>query len=242
MITQEQFAELESAHGAGMVLVLSVGDDEFAFRRPSEADVEFAMDERARGVGEWMEHALISCALSHDVPTVNRAPSKDSKPVVCPELIAVREQIQAIWKEAPFCRDWVPLAFLHSCGLVPVIDQKPLGGGRYSVTIAGEKAMGSETWSYVAEGKVLSGNQYERLRKLSLSEGIGGDKFAFESGILSFAGIARDEFAKRYPFAVLALGQLVRAFGSESRAVSVKKFSSGSAPQPGNSTDTPANT
>jgi len=242
MITQEQYAELEAVHGAGMVLVLSVGDDEFAFRRPSDTDVEFAMDERARGIGEWMEHALISCALCPEVPTANRAPEKDVKPTSCPELVAVREQIQAIWKDAPFCRDSVPLVWAQSCGWGQDIAQQSLGGGKYALTVSSDTKLGAEPWSYKASAKVLSGTQYERLRKLSLSEGTAADKFAFNSSILSFDGIDREEFAKRYPFAVLGLGQLARALGSENRAVSVKKFSSGAALPPGDSTTTPAST
>lgn len=238
MITQEQFSALEASHGIGMVLVLCVGNDEFAFRRPSDADVEFAMDERARGVGEWMEHALIGCVLCPEVPTANQVDNKTS----CPELVAVREQIQAIWKEAPFCRDSVPLVWAQSCGWGQDIAQQPLGGGKYALTVSSDAKLGAEPWSYKASAKVLSGTQYERLRKLSLSEGNAADKFAFNGAILSLDGIDREEFAKRYPFAVLGLGQLARALGSENRAVSVKKFSSGSVPQPGDSTTTPAST
>lgn len=238
MITQEQFSALEASHGIGMVLVLFVGNDEFAFRRPSDADVEFAMDERARGVGEWMEHALIGCVLCPEVPTANQADNKTS----CPELVSVREQIQAIWKEAPFCRDSVPLVWAQSCGWGQDIAQQPLGGGKYALTVSSDTKLGAEPWSYKASAKVLSGTQYERLRKLSLSEGNAADKFAFNGAILSLDGIDREEFAKRYPFAVLGLGQLARALGSENRAVSVKKFSSGSVPQPGDSTTTPAST
>jgi len=242
MITQEQFAALEAVHGTGMVLVLSVGDDEFAFRRPSDADVEFAMDERARGIGEWMEHALIGCVLCPEVPTANEAPVKGVKPSVCSELVAVREQIQAIWKDAPFCRDSVPLVWAQSCGWGQEITQQSLGGGKYELIVSSDTKMGAEAWSYKASAKVLTGAQYERLRKLGLSDGIADDKYAFASSVVSFEGIDRDEFVKRYPFAVLGIGKLARALGSENRAVSVKKFSSGSAPQPGSSTDTPAST
>jgi len=238
MITQEQFSALEASHGIGMVLVLSAGNDEFAFRRPSDADVEFAMDERARGVGEWMEHALIGCVLCPEVPTANQADNKTS----CPELVAVREQIQAIWKEAPFCRDSVPLVWAQSCGWGQDIAQQSLGGGKYTLTVSSDTKLGAEPWSYKASAKVLSGTQYERLRKLSLSEGNAADKFAFNGAILSLDGIDREEFVKRYQFAVLGLGQLARALGSENRAVSVKKFSSGSAPPLGGSTTTPAST
>lgn len=241
-ITQEQFVALEAAHGAGMVLVLSVGEDEFAFRRPSDADVEFAMDERDRGVLEWMEHALISCALCPATPHANAIPAnKEDKPKITPELVAVRQRIQAIWAESPFCRDSVPLVWAQSCGWGQEIAQKALGGGKYELTVFSNAKMGAEEWSYKAAAMVLSGAQYEKLRKLGLAEGTAADRFAFTAAIGSFSGIDREEFARRYPFAVLGLGQLARALGSESRAVSVKKYNAGSAQQPGISTSTPAN-
>lgn len=251
-ITKEQFDALEAIHGKNHVLILSIGEDEFAFRRPSEVDVDFALDEKERGSVEWMENALIGCVLCPSVPTANKAKKEKTEPTgPCPELAAIRAQIHAIWASAPLCRDTLPLAWFQSCGWNQSIDSKPLGQGKYEVRSASNTDLGAEEWTYSLTVRILTSVEYNHLRKLQLQEGVSAERFAFSKCVTLIRPVlssdpevlgdamAPSDFAALYPTAVIGIGRLVRSLGAESRSVSVKKFGAGSAQQPTTSTEKP---
>lgn len=249
-ITKEQFDALEAIHGKNHVLILSIGEDEFAFRRPSEVDVDFALNEQERGGVEWMENALIGCVLCPSVPTANKAKKEKSEPTgPCPELAAIRAQIHAIWASAPLCRDTLPLAWFQSCGWNQSLASKPIGQGKYDVRSASNTDLGAEEWAYSLTVRILTSAEYNHLRKLQLQEGVSAERFAFSKCVTLIRpvlssdpevlgdALAPSDFAALYPAAVIGIGRLVRSLGAESRSVSVKKFGAGSAQQPTNSTE-----
>lgn len=241
-ITQEQFEALEAAHGKNQVLVLSIGKDEFAFRRPNQIDADYALSDKDKGNLSWMEAALLSCALCPTKPTENKAPTegkaKYTRPE-CPELVEICSQIEAIWKEAPLCSDTLPLVWLQSCGYGTQIDSKKIGAGLYEVTVSSNPNLGADEWSYTLKARSLAKPQYEKLRKLQMEEDYAAEKYAFDVGVTEIAGISKAEFKSLYPFAPIGIGTLIRTLGAEARGVSVKKFGAGSAQQPTSSIEKP---
>lgn len=239
-ITAAQFAALEEVHGAGMVVTLSVGDVDFAFRRPSEHDVDLALASKAEGLLSFHEECAVRCLLAPDAPKVKNIPEEDAERPSAERqlLVQEKEHMRALWKAAPVLRDAVGVGFAEMCGWNLELAPAPLGGGRYRVT-ARTSARSTILSGIDVEltARVFKESEYSEFRKRSLTapEGV-AERYAWRTLVDSEN---KGEVERRYPYLVIAVGQLLQTLGSEGKAVRPKAFGAGRAPQPGSSTGSP---
>lgn len=245
-ITAEQFAALEQVHGKDMVVLLTVGEDDYAFKRPAEVDIDLLLEAKGRGEHNYLEECAAGCLLSPDAPRagVSVEANKQLPEVERGALITEKQRLRALWMSAPLLRDSVPMAWADLCGWGLSYDAKPLGGGRYGVTARPGKHSSMDPAILVElTARVFSPHEYAEWRKKSQTEPEGhAERYAWRTLVEGAAGDgrSRDEIARTQPFLVLGLGQsTLPALGSEGRAVRPKKFGAGRAPQPGSTTSTP---
>lgn len=245
-ITAEQYAALEQVHGKDMVVLLTVGEDDVAFRRPTELDVDILLEAKGRGEHSYLEECAAGCLLSPEAPRAGVSVEANQR---LPEaeqgaLVTEKQRLRALWKSAPLLRDSVPMAWAELCGWGMSYEAKPLGGGRYRITARpnAHSAMDSEALVELT-ARVFSPHEYSEWRKKSQTEPEGhAERYAWRTLVEGPAGDgrSREEIARVHPFLPLGLGQAtLPALGSEGRAVRPKKFGAGQAPQPGSTTSTP---
>jgi hypothetical protein len=240
-ITAEQFAALEEVHGQGMVVTLSVGEDDFAFRRPGENDVDLVLAGKAEVLLSYHEECAIRCLLAPEAPKVKNLPEEDvERPAAERQLlVAEKERMRALWAQAPFLRDAVGVGFAELCGWGLELASAPLGGGRYRIT-ARTPARATVDGQIEVEltARVFTGAEYSEFRKRAMTspEGV-AERYAWKTLVSSGN---KEEVARRYPYLVISVGQLLQTLGSEGKAVRPKAFGAGRAPQPGSSTESPA--
>jgi hypothetical protein len=240
-ITQEQFTEFEKHHGAGMVHVFAVGDDQFAFRVPSQNDVELLMLAREDKDGAAFEECAMRCLLTPAAPAANRATldteaAKQAAANPPKELVAEKLRLSEHYARAQFYRDWVGLLVARAAGFGWNIDEaQPLQGGRYSIACASEHndVPASEKLGLAVTLQVrkLTQREYAKSRQLKID---GGDEALYLFGTL-VENTDRADIARRFPCLPAALASRLIALGTEGAPVTVKKFVSGQATAPGNS-------
>lgn len=246
-ISQEQFAALEAVHGVGMVVPVSVGEDDLVFRRPTELDIDILLEAKGRGEHNYLEECAASCLLAPEAPragvsvAANGALPKEEQDA----LIEEKGRLRALWQSAPLLRDMISMGYAELCGWGMAYESAPLGGGRYRVLArAGKHAAMDPELSVEIMARVFTPHEYAEWRKLSQTQPEGcAERFAWRNLVEGTAacGRSREEIARTYPFLVLGLGQSsLPALGSEGRAVRPKKFAAGAAQPPGDSTKKPS--
>lgn len=242
-ITEQQFKGLEKHHGEGMVLVLTDGVDEYAFRRPSEHDVDLALDEKERGLFDYHEKCAVRCVLTPAAPAAGKSaqPKQKGHPddLLSAEdravIIAERERLQALWVEAPFMRDWIGLGLSQFAGWGCSFSSEATGGGRYSITVgSSDKVPDGAEISLKLTARRFTPAEYaeHRKRSMTMEEGA-AERYAWRTLIDS---PNRDEVARLYPYLVIGIGATLQSLGSEGRRLAAKKFPPGSPQAPGSST------
>lgn len=242
-ITEEQFSALEAVHGKGMVVPISVGEDDLVFRRPTELDIDILLEAKSRGEHSHLEEAAMACLLCPDAPRAGVSIEQNKS---LPEaeqnlLIEEKQRLRALWNAAPLLRDSVSMGWAELCGWGLGYDAKPLGGGRYTITARAGKAASMDSGvSIDLTATVFTSLDYSAWRKKSQTEPEGSaERFAWRTLVENTAadGRGRDEIARTYPFLVLGLGQsLLPALGTEGRSVRPKKFGGGQTLPPGPTT------
>lgn len=237
MITEEQVKQLEQHHGQGMVFVLCAGDDEFAFRRPSDLDIDLALADLGAGKFTHHEECAIRCLLAADASAAGGAVADKITP---PELVAERLRLRALWKAAPFTRDNISVGFAEMVGWNMECDAQNIGGGRYKITARTQEASqyGADI-SVELTARILTPEEYSEQRKRgqTMNEGA-AERYCYAKQVDS---PNRDEVARLYPYLPIALGKtILPTLGSEGRSVRVKKFGAGQPPAPGSTSETQA--
>lgn len=239
-VTQEQFEALEKAHGAGMVRVLTVADEDFAFRVPTKNDVALLIDASERKVPSALEECAMRCLLCPAVPTANRGTVEGSeeKAAAAPapqELVAERQRLQARYAQSEFYRDWIAKEFLASVGHGwRVEDPRKLTTGQYEITCI-SRSDESERVTLVA--RKMSAAHYAAYRRSIVEHSTDSAAICWKACIVS---VERDGVASRLPILVETLESVLVSLGTDGGTVAVKKFGNGPAPQPGTSTLPPA--
>lgn len=241
-ITEEQVAELEQHHGQGMVVVLSVGAMDFAFRRLTENDVDLVLHGLENKLYSAHEEAAMRCILSVNAPSANLAVDLSkggdkTKIAICtPEIIAERELLASLWAQAPIVRDTIGQELAKACGWHWYLSADPIGGGRYRVSANSEEEMTADDDSVSLTCSVLAPRQYEEQRKRMVTQPEGSyQRYNFRTCIEG-----GDEVARLYPYLPIAIGGMIPGLGGEGKAVRRKKFKSGSLTQLGNTGDSQA--
>lgn len=245
-IDQQQIAELERHHGASMVFTITIGDDDFAFRRPDSAEIAYALTAKESGSVKYCEDLALGCVLTAEAPRAgaparvvdgknverNAGISKDERNV----LVAEKGRLEALWDAAQELRDTIPGIFAANIGGNPVLARSEIGGGRYEfiVTPRPDVVDYIEPWTFTITARKPDGPQYDKYRTLRVTGGE-GDAERYFWGILVDSP-NRDEVARLYPFAVIAMGQALASLGVDGRSVRVKKYpKAGPDQKPGNS-------
>lgn len=230
-ITQEAYAELERSHGVGNVIVLTVADEDFAFRRPSRVDVELTLEARDRKEGAMLEQCAIRCLLAPAAPSANVAEAKE----VGPEIVAERERLAGMFARSQFYRDWVGTEFVTHCGWLWQADCETAAGGLYEIKCRpSEKSTCDESATLTA--RRLTAQEYATYRRKNILGESDASRFVFNACITS---ANKTEVATRYPFLVEDICTALVSLGSEGGAVRAKKFKP-SETAPGTSTAPPA--
>ena len=236
MISEQQIEALEAVHGPDMVVVLTVGDEEFAFRRPSAADVDFMLDAKERGNTSFIENACTSCALCPDEPGAEVGTS--------PALAAVKAKLAALFVANPYLKDTIPIAWASECGWYAIITPELIGPGLYRVACGpkpseqtDQTACGCSMWSASIQVRKLTVAQYDKLRKLDLQGGNEAERQAWKDAA---TGDNKAEIERLYPFLPVSIGTIIRTLGDKPTAVSVKKRHAGSAPAQSPSSEKPS--
>ena len=249
-ITEQNVRDLEQHHGTG-IIVLSVGDQDFAFRRPTETEVSYALAAQANNSPNYLEDLALGCLLSAAAPQAgtpagvgadgsaiprNAGVSADDKAL----LVTEKERLEALWEAGQFYRDAISGQFAFECGWALEVDGKPIGGGTYEIALASSlnaKRVGADLNLKVTATKA-SRPIYDKYKQLELN----GNEGEPERYLWDKLVQAQDkgEIARLYPFAVIALGRFLPGLGCDQGTVRVKKFSAGPAPVPGISTEPPA--
>lgn len=242
-ITEQQFKGLEQHHGEGMVLVLTDGVDEYAFRRPSDHDVDLALDAKEQGRLNFHEECALRCVLSPAAPAAGKSaqPKQKGHPddLLPAEdraaIIAERERLQALWVEAPFMRDWIGVGLSQFAGWSCSFAAEPIGGGRYAIAVRGaDRAPEGAEISLTLTARRFTPAEYaeHRKRSMTMEEGA-AERYAWRTLIDS---ANKDEVARLYPYLVISIGVTLQSLGSEGRRLAAKKFLPGSPQAPGSTT------
>jgi hypothetical protein len=245
-ITLEQLQELERHHGKGIV-VLSVGDDDFAFRRPTDAEVSYSLGEQSAGAVRFLENLALRCAVCPAAPRAGQPVKNgaDGKPL--PDGLSGDEKtalsdekgrLEALWADAQEFRDSIPALFSLSCGGNPDVQSSSSGADRYAVVVSSNPAVRDEIepWTFSVIARRPNAMHFDEYRKREAlgSEG-DSQRYLWDKLVES---PEKAEFARLYPFAVVAAGRELARLGVNGRSVRVKKFDSGQAPEPGSSGST----
>lgn len=235
-VTQEQLDTLEKVHGS--VIPLSVGDADFVFRRPSDLNVDIALEAKGRGDLNFHEEMAVCCLLCPEAPEMgisveqNTARPKDEQDA----LKETKLRLRALWQRAPFLRDWLSLTFAEHCGWGAVYESAPVGPGLYRVTArARPDGIPAEDFPpIVINARVFSREEYSEYRRRSQLEPEGSaERYAWR--VLVDAP-NKAELARQYPYLVVGIGKSVLpTLGSEGIKVGKKKFAGGPPNSPGES-------
>lgn len=229
-ITEEQYAALEQSHGPGNIIVLTVADEDFAFRRPSRVDVDLTLEAHERKEGAALEQCAIRCLLAPAAPAANAADAK----AVAPEVVAERERLSGMFSRSQFYRDWVGLEFATHCGWNWRANVEPSSSGYTIDCHPDDKEACDESAKLTA--RRLSAQEYATYRRKMILGESDASRYVFGACITS---ANKAEVAQRYPFLVEGICTALAALGVEGGRVRAKKFKpSGTAP--GTSTPPPA--
>lgn len=236
-ITQEQVELLEQHHGKGMVVVLSVGDTDFAFRRLSALDADLLMDALSRNQFSAHEEAAVRCVLSADAPEAGKGPDEDKK---LPEakrkaLIGERDQLTSLFSEAQLLRDWIGMALSQHCGFGARVSVEALGSGRYRLRVGAPEVdnLAGAEFSIELEARAMDGREYGTYREREMLGAEGAaERYAFDKLVQS---ANKADFERLYPLGVIGVGRILKTLGTQGKAVRVKKFGAGSPKEPGSS-------
>ena len=237
-ITQEQFSELEKVHGAGMVIPMEVGEDDFVFKRPTDLDLDLLLEQKDRGEHGYLEECCRHCILAPDAPRAGASTAQDKllTPEEQAEIVAERQRLSGLWQAAPLLRDSVSLSWAELCGWGLSYDAAPTGGGQYQVSVrAGTHCRMDPELAIDLTARVFAPAEYSewRKRKQASPEGV-AERYAWDVLVQS---ANKNEVARLYPFVVLgAGGSVLPGLGSEGKRVTPKKFGAGQAPLLGSST------
>lgn len=245
-ITLEQVQELEQHHGKGIV-VLTVGDDDFAFRRPTETEVSYALGEQAAGAVRFLENLALRCVVAVEAPRAGQPAKMGADGKALPDgvsgdekaaLVAEKGRLEFLWQDAQEFRDSLPTLFCAACGGNPVVVSTLLPDGRYELQVSSNTNVTDwiEPWTFTVTARRPVAAQFDEYRRLKT---LGGDgdapRYLWNKLVESSA---KADLARLYPFAVIAAGDELSGLGVNGRSVRVKKFSSGHAPEPGDSGST----
>lgn len=240
-VTQDQFEALEKAHGAGMVRVLTVAGEDFAFRVPTKNDVALLMEAKERKDPAALEECARRCLLCAAVPSANRGSIEGSeeKAAALPvpvELVAERQRLQSLYAQSQFYRDWIAQSFLGAVGYGwRIEDPKRLDSGHYEIKCCASKADDAERVTLLA--RKMSAAQYADYRRALVEQ---QHDLAARCWCACITNAGRDDIARRLPILVEALENVLVSLGTDGGTVALKKFGSGQAQEPGNSTPPPA--
>ena len=240
VISQEQFAALEAVHGVGMVVPVSVGEDDLVFRRPTDLDLDILLEQKDRGEHSYLEECCKHCILSPEAPRAGVSPAQDKllTPEEQAEIVEERQRLSGLWQAAPLLRDSVSLSWAELCGWGLSYDATPTGGGQYQVSVrAGTHCRMDPEVAIDLVARVFTALEYSEWRKHKQTDHEGvGERYAWNVLIQS---ANKNEVAGIYPFVVLgAGGSVLPGLGSEGKLVRPKKFGSGQTPLPGSTTST----
>jgi hypothetical protein len=239
-ITEQQFAALEQYHGQGMIIILTVGGEDFAFRRPNQDQVNHALEAQANDIDTYREELARLCVVSAAMPDAGA----EGAPVTAEAraaLTAEKERLDALWESAQSFRDEVSIPFAWSCGSSPQLDSTPLGGGRYKLTLTPNSSaaeFGVDWGPIEIVARKPSRPDYDDFKRKKITGAEGEAELLLWSRLVESANKA--DVARMFPFAAVATGNFLPTLGSDGRSVRVKKFGSGPALPPGSSTSTPA--
>lgn len=237
-ITEAQYRELEKHHGEGMVLVLSDGVDEYAFRRPNQLDVDLALAAKEQGLLNFHEECALRCVLAADAPTAGKSVKDDDRLSAEDRaaIIAERNRLQALWTDAPFMRDWIGVGLSQFAGWACSFSSEATGGGRYAITVSGaDKAPAGAEICVKLTARRFTATEYAEHRKRSLTmEDGAAERYAWRTLIDS---PNKGEVERLYPYLVIGIGTTLQSLGSEGKRLAAKKFPPGSAQAPGSSTE-----
>lgn len=227
-IGQQQYEVLERCHGKDMVIVLSVGDDDFVFRRPTEAEITYALGCEAKKMPNFLEELALGCLVC--------AGTAVESTEVIDALGRERARLSALWDAGQVYRDSVAYQFAASCGWGLLLDSKNIGGGRYELSLVTKpeaQKLGIELSITVTAAKP-NRDVYDRFKQLEIGEDDGDAERYIWDALVDSPNKA--EVSRLYPFAVIATGGFLPTLGADKGSVRVKKFSSGPVLVPGNST------
>jgi len=238
--TNEQIQAFEEHHGAGMVVVFTVGEDEYAFRRLSVLDVDLALAAKTEQKVNFHEEAAIRCVLTADAPHAGKS-GEDSKldKDALAALVAERTRLALEWKDAAMMRDMIGQGLAQACGWHWSAKLSTLGGGQHQITATlatdYQEMYGLDAPPVVIEARGWTDREYDEYRSLTALGADGeAERYAFGRLITS---ANKTEVERLYPYLPIALGKYLQALGV-TKAVRLKKSRSGQAPQPGNTTST----
>lgn len=249
-IIEKHVRELEQHHGVG-VIVLSVGDQDFAFRRPTNTEVSYALTAQANKAPNYLEDLALGCLLTAAAPRAGTPAGVGADGSAIPKnvgvsaedkalLIEEKERLEALWEAGQFYRDAIAGQFAFACGWAVDVGSKPIGGGRYELSLTSTdnaKAIGADLALTVIAAKP-SRPIYDKHKQLELNGDAGESERYLWDKLVQHPEKA--ELARLYPFAVIALGRFLPSLGCDQGMVRVKKFCAGQAPAPGTSTEPPA--
>ena len=236
-VTQQQIEELEQYHGTEMVFVIGVGDDDFAFRRPDAAEISYALSAKDAGSLKYLLHEALRCVLSAAAPRASKpVRAFDRKPVqrsagASPDertaLAEEKGRLEALWADAQEFRESIPGIFAANIGGNPLLSMSPIGGARYEFKVSPNPDVIDfiDPWSFTITAKKPGGDQYDKYRTLRSTGGEGDAERYFWGALVDSPN--RDEVARLYPFAVIAMGPALAGLGVDGRSVRVKKFPKG---------------
>jgi hypothetical protein len=244
-ISEEQVQQLEKFHGSGMVVVLSVGDDDFAFRRLRQVDVDLVLEGLAAQQYAAHEQMAVNSALCVEAPAAGQSPELDKTlPKEQQEaIVSERMRLAGLFSQANLLRDWVGMGLAQACGFGAQVQCDPQPGDVYKITASSasdEKSVAGDTWTLSVSARKLTAKEYAEVRRLRMvgSEGA-SERYAWKQAV---SGPNKDEVARLYPYAVIGIGRSIDTLGAEGfgKGVRVKKFKAGSQDPPGTSGEQPA--
>lgn len=237
--TAQQVEAFEQHHGKDMVLIFTVGEDEYAFRRLSELDVDLALSDKEAGKVSFHEDAAIRCVLTADAPRAGMSggDAKLSKEDLA-ELVKERERLALEWKHAAMMRDAIGQALAMQCGYHWTIKQRALGAGAHQLTME----LSPEYQEVVGDAEPVeltarswADREYNEFRTLNTTGAEGeAERYAYNKLITS---PNKTDVARTHPWLVIAIGKYLHTLGV-TKAVRLKKSRSGQALAPGASTST----
>lgn len=241
-ITDAQYALLEQYHGAGNIIVLSVGKEDFAFRRPEQTQITYAIDCIAKKMPTAREQLALGCLVTAAAPSagvIGVKPTAEDKGALDAEKALLGGMLEA----AQSFRDDIATQFAWAIGSSPtIVSCESIGGERYKVLVGPNPdavehcKMDWGPIELVAHKPVRA--EYEKFRLLNIQNAEGeAEQYIYDKLVESSN---KAEFARMYPLAVIALGNFLPTLGTDGRSVRIKKFKGGSQTEVSISTDTPA--